>query len=636
MGSMTMRAGRPCAHLCVVALCIVAARRGSSARGPPWLSGRARGAGGAAPRAASTSSQALNFLDVGGRPRRSAVDGELCGFADAATPRLRAPTAAVPLDAANASVTRERMRRFAAHLLAPWRDAGGITAPSKSFYAPDGARTHFFMYLEKTFAADERPPELAGVGPWADFAAPGVTVQHPARDTQRQTNPNRLNTTLRCDAAACELVVCNRVPADLAQTECRVKKPRAGAAAASFGPGTIEVVVADGAAWVRDEGRARRRPYEQARADFVVGLANRLAPTVSGAAAFTLSTGDCVATRRFDPVDAAGCGRRPRGTYAPWQANPDRRARARNGPVLAHVACLDSPDVPVPFFMTDGRAATNHATSERQPISLRKRRRKKAREAPTACNAALAGGVGGAGELAAWDDHARALCAASEATVAARDGRRRQVAFFRGGGTRSCWNAVDADVGRDDNASHPCGRGALFRGPLAGRLRAAGLLDAMKTDVAANRIPLEAQAEYAYLLSVEGHCGFADRAKHIFWTGSTLFHQESFCEEYYVLAATPWVHYVPVAYDYANLEAAIAWAKAHKSDVENIARNARAFASAWLSSTGILAYFSALLAEIADLTRYDVRTLLKSPDDGGFPRDGFRGRFVKAGAYLKG
>ena len=159
---------------------------------------------------------------------------------------------------------------------------------------------------------------------------------------------------------------------------------------------------------------------------------------------------------------------------------------------------------------------------------------------------------------------------------------------------------------------------------LAGELKRDGLLDARKSDGGGGHVSMQDQDGYAYLLSVEGHCGFADRDKHVFWMGPTLFHQESFCEEYYVLAATPWVHYVPVAYDYHNLRAAVAWANAHPRDVATIAANARDFAATWLTSTGIVAYFRALLLEIANATRYDVAARLG--DGSGF---------VPAAAYLK-
>ena len=290
-----------------------------------------------------------------------------------------------------------------------------------------------------------------------------------------------------------------------------------------------------------------------------------------------------------------------------WQTNATRRVRPEDGagPVLAHVACLDSSDLPAPFFMADGRAKAGGGKAE------------------GACAAVKRGGVGGSGMLAAWDDHAAALCAA-----AAKRSARNRTLFFRGGGTRSCWDGRSADVARDaaalDDVRPPCGRGALFRGALAGELKRDGLLDARKSDGGGGHVSMQDQDGYAYLLSVEGHCGFADRDKHVFWMGSTLFHQESFCEEYYVLAATPWVHYVPVAYDYHNLRAAVAWANAHPRDVATIAANARDFAATWLTSTGIVAYFRALLLEIANATRYDVAARLG--DGSGF---------VPAAAYLK-
>jgi hypothetical protein len=361
------------------------------------------------------------------------------------------------------------------------------------------------------------------------------------------------------------------------------------------GPATIEIAVVDGAAWVRDAQKGtKRRRYEQARANFVVELARRAAPRVRGSAAFTLSLGDCVATRELGPTD--GCGRRPTGTYAPWQADARRPPpKPGAGPVLSHVACLGSNDVPAPFFHADVRATV--ATTKKT----------------AACAARFARKVDG-GQLGAWDAHARALCEAS-ASMAPRRRAANATVLFRGSGGRSCWDASQKDVGRD--GAGVCGRSLLFRGAGTEQVRAAGWLDARR-----NQIPLAQQAGYGGLLSAEGHCGFADRGKHIFWLGPTFFHQESFCAEYYMIAALPWVHYVPVSYTFDSLEAAIGWARDHPKDVATIRENARDFAAAWLSAAGVLAYFEALLAEIAGLVRYDVAALVR------------REAFVKADTYL--
>ena len=171
-----------------------------------------------------------------------------------------------------------------------------------------------------------------------------------------------------------------------------------------------------------------------------------------------------------------------------------------------------------------------------------------------------------------------------------------------------------------DNSS-ACGRAKLLRG--GGRLaalRESGALDAAKPD-GASFLSLKAQEAYAFLLSVEGHCGFADRAKHLLWMGPALFQQESFCAEYYLLAAVPWVHYVPVSYDLESLPAAAAWARANPADVQTIAANGRTFAARWLTSDAVVAYYGALVAEMANLTTFDVAP---RPGDG----------FVDARDYL--
>ena len=263
--------------------------------------------------------------------------------------------------------------------------------------------------------------------------------------------------------------------------------------------------------------------------------------------------------------------------------------------MLSHVSCLDSNDVPAPFFHADARA--KFATPKRT----------------AACAARFARTVKD-GQLGAWDAHARALCEAGESTAPRRRSANATV-LFRGSGGRSCWDAAQKDVGRD--GAGVCGRSLLFRGAGTERVRTTGWLDARR-----NHIPLAQQAGYGGLLSAEGHCGFADRGKHILWLGPTLFHQESFCAEYYMIAARPWIHYVPVSYTFDSLEAGIRWARDHPKDVARIRENARDFATAWLSAAGVLAYFEALLAEIAGLVRYDVAALVR------------REAFVTADAYL--
>ena len=141
------------------------------------------------------------------------------------------------------------------------------------------------------------------------------------------------------------------------------------------------------------------------------------------------------------PTD--GCGRRPTGTYAPWQADARRPPpKPGAGPVLSHVACLDSNDVPAPFFHADARAKV--ATPKRT----------------AACAARFARTVKD-GQLGAWDAHARALCEAG-ASMAPRRRAANATVLFRGGGGRSCWDAAQKDVGRD--GAGVCGRSLLFRG----------------------------------------------------------------------------------------------------------------------------------------------------------------------------
>lgn len=85
--------------------------------------------------------------------------------------------------------------------------------------------------------------------------------------------------------------------------------------------------------------------------------------------------------------------------------------------------------------------------------------------------------------------------------------------------------------------------------------------------------------EYRYFIIMEGHCGWADRIKHLLFTGSLLFIQETICMEWYGLFLQPMHHYIP--WDSrrdGNLTAQIKWAKEHDMEAKNIAENGKKLA----------------------------------------------------------
>lgn len=85
--------------------------------------------------------------------------------------------------------------------------------------------------------------------------------------------------------------------------------------------------------------------------------------------------------------------------------------------------------------------------------------------------------------------------------------------------------------------------------------------------------------KYRYFIVMEGQCGWSDRTKHLLFTASLLFIQETDCMEWYGLFLKPMHHYIP--WDSripGNLTAQIKWAKEHDVEAKIISENAKKLA----------------------------------------------------------
>jgi hypothetical protein len=175
-------------------------------------------------------------------------------------------------------------------------------------------------------------------------------------------------------------------------------------------------------------------------------------------------------------------------------------------------------------------------------------------------------------------------------------------AIFRGQVEgKTCWSGDPSEATGKAKLSE-CGRRKLL---LIGAYHA----DAMDFDFASaessNYIPLQEQSKYSANVVVEGHCGWSDRLRYMLIMDTVAVKQMSFCGEWFEALLEPWVHFVPVSYMLDTLPSALNFVlgndqnkkktrekntEARAEYLENMKKNARAFASDALSVEGIGQY----------------------------------------------
>lgn len=113
-------------------------------------------------------------------------------------------------------------------------------------------------------------------------------------------------------------------------------------------------------------------------------------------------------------------------------------------------------------------------------------------------------------------------------------------------------------------------------------------------------ISMEEQARrFRYVIHPEGQCGFADRLKTIMALPVLVFKQANPCAEWYEGLLVPGQHYAPVDGSYANLSAAIEWARAHDGEAQRIAARGHERVRQVVSLRGIYVYVEQLIRSYA-------------------------------------
>ncbi len=192
--------------------------------------------------------------------------------------------------------------------------------------------------------------------------------------------------------------------------------------------------------------------------------------------------------------------------------------------------------------------------------------------------------------------------------------RKISKAVFRGG-IRSCqdladneghhgvprmWNDENMFKGGSDDWKK-CGRMQL----VIRQKEYPDLLDVAITDsrVAEDEFPnssplymsMQEQQRFKYIIYAEGHCGWANRLRHLLFSSSAVILQQTPCIEYYGMMLEPYVHYIPVNYHFTDLAEKIRWGNDNDDKVKEIVRNANAFAARVLSQRSTEIFAAALL-----------------------------------------
>ena len=117
---------------------------------------------------------------------------------------------------------------------------------------------------------------------------------------------------------------------------------------------------------------------------------------------------------------------------------------------------------------------------------------------------------------------------------------------------------------------------------------------------------VEQEDLYKYIVSAEGHGGWADRLYELLLYDVGLIVQEHPCKEWYEEMFFPFQHYIPVANDFSNLLGRIQWAERHPHAVQDMIRSRLVQAKHVLSRKGITTFSAVMWTAYAELQRYPI------------------------------
>lgn len=149
----------------------------------------------------------------------------------------------------------------------------------------------------------------------------------------------------------------------------------------------------------------------------------------------------------------------------------------------------------------------------------------------------------------------------------------------------------------------PCGRHKL---QIIGRDHP-DLVDFVNTDNSSAKLSMERQEDmFKYIISAEGHGGWADRLFELMFYDVGVIVQEHPCKEWFEDMFFPFQHYIPVSNDFSNVLGRISWAERHPNQIENMIRSKINRAKRILSRRGIITFSTLMWTRYAEIQQYPI------------------------------
>ncbi|KAG1655117.1 hypothetical protein FOA52_007270 [Chlamydomonas sp. UWO 241] len=122
--------------------------------------------------------------------------------------------------------------------------------------------------------------------------------------------------------------------------------------------------------------------------------------------------------------------------------------------------------------------------------------------------------------------------------------------------------------------------------------------------VMGDTIPMHEWLNYKYIVVNDGNLAPSSRSTSFMHSGSVLLWQESHTLEFFYDKLEPYVHYIPVSYNFGDLLHKIRWAQRHDAQAKTIADNAKVFAEEHFTTATFDCYLARVLRRYAAAQRF--------------------------------
>ena len=108
-------------------------------------------------------------------------------------------------------------------------------------------------------------------------------------------------------------------------------------------------------------------------------------------------------------------------------------------------------------------------------------------------------------------------------------------------------------------------------------------------------LQLIAHQQSVAVIYAHGQCHWANRLEELLWMSSVVLLQAGQCQQYYALGLQPWVHYVPVDYNFHNISAAVEWVLLNMDEAARMVERMNHYAQSISTYASTLTYVDQLL-----------------------------------------